>query len=145
MKFHTQQFRHDPDNGIYGDCQRAVIASLLDLELSDVPHFGEDNPDAMEFHDRIDAFLNARGLARFTIAMQGDLEQILLSMSVNNERTVYTLAGRSPRGTNHCVVCRGGKIICDPHPDGGAIVAPCSDGYFWVEAITHAHKEEAAC
>lgn len=34
-----QTILHDPDAGLYGDCQRAVIASLLDLPIDSVPNF----------------------------------------------------------------------------------------------------------
>lgn len=46
MKHHTQRILAAPDsdagndeNGIPGDCLRAAIASSLDLEFDDVPHF----------------------------------------------------------------------------------------------------------
>lgn len=30
---------HAPDSGIYGDCYRAALATILDLPLSSVPHY----------------------------------------------------------------------------------------------------------
>ena len=46
----NQLHKHDPANGVYGDCGRTAIACLLDLHPS--PHFwnGEkaDNPTADE-------------------------------------------------------------------------------------------------
>lgn len=71
MKFHTQEFRHDPENGVYGDCQRAIVASLLGLEMSEVPHFNEGGPDAYGFFERLDSFLFSRGIGRLSIAFDG--------------------------------------------------------------------------
>ena len=39
----TQLNKHDPANGVYGDCGRTVIACLLDLHPSEVPHFWDGN------------------------------------------------------------------------------------------------------
>ena len=42
MKPVDQEFVHRPDIGQHGDCQRAVIASLLELPITEVPHFLQD-------------------------------------------------------------------------------------------------------
>ena len=53
MRLFQQEFLHDPESGIVGDCFRACIATVLsqwepDIELSDVPHFGhEQKTDGM--------------------------------------------------------------------------------------------------
>jgi len=40
MRFHKQLItNHNPESGIFGDCQRTAIACLLDKHPSDVPHF----------------------------------------------------------------------------------------------------------
>jgi hypothetical protein len=38
MTPHKQRFRHDPANGIYGDCWRTAIACLLDIQPEEIPH-----------------------------------------------------------------------------------------------------------
>lgn len=48
-----QAFRHDPDNGVYGDCARTAFATLLGVPRDDVPHFAYDNPIAELFWQRI--------------------------------------------------------------------------------------------
>ncbi len=42
-----QRNHHDPANGIYGDCHRAAIASLLELPMDDVPHFCDADSDCV--------------------------------------------------------------------------------------------------
>ena len=45
MKPVKQLFHHDPANGVWGDCFRAVIASVLSLPVEAVPHFFDGNPE----------------------------------------------------------------------------------------------------
>ena len=55
-----QEFIHKPEIGQHGDCQRVVIASLMNLPMSEVPHFLHDG-DSSEFWDRIQSFLEKYG------------------------------------------------------------------------------------
>lgn len=79
-------------------------------------------------------WLNARGLTSIDICFDGDagcrLEDIFGFMQARNPHTYYLLGGRSPRGTNHTVVCCGPGFEWDPHPDGGFLVGPLDNG-FW--------------
>ena len=136
MKYYKQEVLHDPKTGNFGDCQRAAIATVLQLDMSEVPHFNEGGPDSLEFFDRISEFLNQRGMTLFSIPFQAcPLEDLLRTMGVNNENTVYMLSGTTPRGVNHVVVCKGGKLIHDPHPSNDGLTGPCDDGYWWIEIV----------
>ena len=42
MLLQNQTVKHDPENGLYGDCYRACVACLLNLEVDQVPHFYHD-------------------------------------------------------------------------------------------------------
>ncbi len=138
MRFHTQEYRHDPKNGEYGDCQRAVIASLLDLELSEVPNFNEGGPDSFDFFERLDSFLASKGLGRLSVAFNGDsIVHATRHMAAHySENQPYMLSGKSPRGANHVVIFKGIELLWDTHPDGGGLIGPCTDGYYWVEVLT---------
>lgn len=135
MKYHIQLFRHDPDNGIYGNCHRTALACIFDKDSpADVPHFLEDNCDADTFYERTDAWLLEQGMRSITMPWQAEsLAQMLEVMELRAPGILWILGGVSPRGTNHSVVCRGGEVIHDPHPDGGGVVGPTDDGYFWSE------------
>lgn len=134
MKFHKQLHRHDPANGVYGDCQRTVLACLLDLkEPEAVPHFNHDGcPDGV-FWDRLDGWLRKKGFARWQVYFPGDiaLQDVLQTMGRTNPGMYYQLAGKSPRNTQHVVICVGDAILHDPHPDGGGIVAPDDTNGMW--------------
>jgi hypothetical protein len=47
MKPIDQEFMHDPEKGIIGDCFRACIASILELDINEVPHFYRDHKEMM--------------------------------------------------------------------------------------------------
>lgn len=135
MKYHTQLFRHDPDNGVYGDCHRTALACIFDKDSpADVPHFLADNPSPEVFYQRTDAWLLEQGFRSMAIPWGcADVAQMLEHMAVRAPGIYWILGGVSPRGTNHSVVCCGGQIVHDPHPDGGGVVGPTDDGYFWSE------------
>lgn len=136
MELYKQQVLHDPKNGAYGDCQRAAIATVLQIPIGDVPHFNDGGPPPIEFFDRVNDFLGAKGLVLFSMPFQScPLDDLLRSMSVNNENVIYMLSGTTPRGVNHVVVCKGGKIIHDPHPSDDLLSGPCDDGYWWIDVV----------
>lgn len=106
--FYCEEPRH------YGDCTRAVIAALLDLPISEVPHFLQDaKGSAYEYSITIDAFLEQRGL------------EILWHVALiyywrpGDPDLYHYMSGPSPRhaGIGHAVVGRNGQICHDPHPD----------------------------
>lgn len=109
-----QEFVHRPDIGQHGDCQRAVIASLLDLPISEVPHFLQQaDGDPSDYWDLLQAFLRARGFAYMT--QKARCGSIFFGDDVE---VFHEIAGPSPRGNGvwHAVVGRNGKVVFDPHP-----------------------------
>lgn len=139
MKAQKQLNRHRPEEGIYGDCHRTAIAIILDMDAKDVPHFMDGTPgkgDAEEAHDRIEAWLNARGICTIHVLFPGDmrLNDLLYTVEACNPRSrpVFILGGTSRTGVNHSVVCCDGEIACDPSQNDSGIIGPCDDGFYWV-------------
>lgn len=131
-----QRFVHRPHKGVYADCHRAVLASLLEMNIDTVPHFCQDNPSIEEHNRRIDEWLGARNLAQAGFPLSGTLSDTLLSMAVAAPRAYWMLTGRTKGGFHHSVVCLGGQIVHDPSPDKRVrIVAPCADGNFWATLL----------
>lgn len=119
-----QEFLHKPEEGQYGDCQRAVIASLLDLPASEVPHFcaiAKDEPTA--FWTLLQSFLRSKGFvylrvpARSGAAFFGDEGNVF-----------HEISGPSPRGNGvfHAVVGCNGEIVFDPHPSRAGLAGDSS-------------------
>lgn len=72
-----QRNKHDPENGVYGDCHRAALASLLELPLDEVPHFCDesiykDNAEPLSARER--AWLLSRGLVSINVLYPGGNE-----------------------------------------------------------------------
>lgn len=134
MKFHKQLFRHDPANGIIGDCQRTVFACLLDKDSpADVPHFGEKYIDDQEgWVESIQTYLRGEGYYHVEYAFNGTLDQIMAVHQNINPNLYYLLTGKSKNNTNHVVIARGNQIVWDPAIDDAGIVGPADDGFYWV-------------
>jgi hypothetical protein len=105
-----QEFLHDPPKQ-NGDCLRAVTASLLDLPISQVPHFCEAK-DGEGWFLRWTLWLQGRGLCVVPLCGQQDIAAF------------HVAIGLSRRGNPHAVVMRNGQVVHDPHPtrDGLASV-----------------------
>lgn len=130
-----QRNLHDPANGIWGDCERAAFASIMEIGLDDVPNFGEGGPTTEEFVERQRAWCAEYGLAMVCIPFCGDdgIDPVLRTLGGQPcaSGVHYILAGRSRTGVNHAVVARGGEIVHDPSLTGSGIVGPCDDGHYW--------------
>ena len=136
MRRQKQLYRHEPFKGIHGDCHRTALACLLDIPVEECPHFIGEAVERQEWMARgtlleplnwqvaQEEWLNERGYTTADIVFDGDggcrLEDIFGFMQARNPHTYYLLGGRSPRGTNHTVVCCGAGFEWDPHPDGGS-------------------------
>lgn len=108
----------------YGDCMRACVASILDLHISEVPHFlRESKGDPEGFWNGIYDFCEARGLGYLPVQAE-----------FNPTRAAdfggyHIIGGPSPRGGGllHAVVGFNGAIAFDPHPSkAGLAGAPKS-------------------
>jgi len=143
MKYHIQQFKHDPDNGQYGDCYRTAIACILNLEIEDVPHFFHDGADKETCNARVSEWLRERNLALFSAPYDCSLNRLSEIHASLNPGALCLLSGKSKTGTNHTVIFKDGKIIHDPSPINAGIIAPCideanpeADGlFYWVEVL----------
>lgn len=125
------QVKHDPENGTYGDCFRACVASILELDPDQVPHFCE-NGETINNNERLDAFLASHRLAMFTQLIDGDptREQVLEHVGMLNPSVPYMLCGTDGE-TDHIVVCKGSRVVNNPAWIPQPIVGPNSQG-FWV-------------
>lgn len=110
-----QEFIADPSIGQWGDCKRAVMASLLDLPLSQVPNFlAEAGGDALKYWQLVQRFLGQHGCV--LVEYNGDIggyPDFYGSPDIYHE-----ISGPSPRGNGmlHVVVGCNGKVVHDPHP-----------------------------
>lgn len=108
MKFHTQTLFGGIDAPPHerGNCYQACVASLLDLDLDEVPHFLMHD----DWAPRAQAWYAERGLAFLSYEGNPFANHPLY------ERFVYFAIGPSVRGHMHCVLYRGAQLLHDPHP-----------------------------
>ncbi len=94
-----------------GNCFSACVASLLELPIEEVPHFGSDDTWWATFQ----AWLKTR-----------DLYAVLFKVDSDEQRPpgLHIVSGRSPRHSAlHAVVGEGAKIVHDPHPSRDGLVS----------------------
>lgn len=116
MVFYDQLIPHDPDNNKYGDCFRAVIATLLQESIEEIPHFLEDNASNYDFMKRYSNFLLSRGfmfLNLNTFNMQEFKKSNLIDYPIYHE--ICDISPRFP-SVFHSVVGLDGEVFYDPHP-----------------------------
>ena len=126
MKPVDQQVLHDPDNGKYGDCMRACIASLLELPAEEVPHFfktGNDN----DFDDKLDQYLRWQGYSLLDITYF----EFGRYQGIRGETDIHhIISGYTERGTYHATVGHRGKVVHDPHPSKAGLSSDKEDWIF---------------
>lgn len=112
MKPVDQDRFYDKDKGTRGNCLQATVASILDLNLDDVPNF-MDAPEEIGFWGLFHQYLRSRGF----LALEIQRATLIL------EPDCYYLAhGDSPRGVKHSVIYRKGRLVHDPHPSREGLV-----------------------
>lgn len=123
----------------WGNCQSAVMASILELPLSDVIDTTGEAMRAAGFWEPIYHWLAERGLKMISVPPGDDRLKGTYSIGV----------GPSPRGPfHHAIVCKNGVMVFDPHPsDDGLLeisrhdlIVPMSDA----ETSLHRWKRKDA-
>lgn len=97
-----------------GDCIRACVASITELELAQVPHFVSYRQCATT-----DKHLWWWALIGWFHAHGIDMD---LAPSTQPPDGWSIAEGTGPRGYEHVVVAYDGQYVHDPHPDGGNLV-----------------------
>lgn len=118
MKLVDQEFFHDPEAGIFDDCFRASLATLLGLPITEVPHFLYDGDPDKVFAFKVNRFLATHGLFIMTLPFKGwDFDAWRRENGIGN--IYHILSGPSPRFPclGHSIVGVNGEMYHDPHPD----------------------------
>lgn len=126
--------RHDPPE-TYGDCVRAAVASVMELNTDDVPHFYCDN-NGVAGLQRLREWLGLQGLAPYFIHLPDtlSLDDILSGVNLDNPGIHYILFGNTGDG-DHCVVCCDGEVVHNPSWYPLPLIKACSNGYWSILLI----------
>lgn len=116
--------------GIGGNCEGATIATLLGLDLNDIPDFWDgcdiENPTSEEngilYQKNLNAFLMKHGYRAISLGADGPYVDWCVQIS-KEMKVKHLVGGISPRGYMHSVIWEHGELWHDPHPEGGGVVA----------------------
>lgn len=111
-----------------GNCFEAALASILEINLEDVPDFGSDE----QWLFRLADFLEPLDMFYIEIEPVNLEEETILKPMFNKMSIYHFINGTSPRGGPHACVGRNGFIIHDPHEDGGGLVEIKSWGFIGI-------------
>lgn len=102
---------HAPARGIFGDCYRAALASLLDMPLADVPHFLRYPED--QRRDAYREFLRPLGL--IPVVIPGEIfRSVIVGTGIDCLHLI--LGAAKDDGCPHTCVGRNCVIVHDPGP-----------------------------
>lgn len=126
MKPVMQTRLHGAD-GAPGNCFAACIASILGVPIESVPQPTEaDRESWADYWSYVGAFLWDRGFALVHVPFP-ELQKVTARHWTTCDALddvsgpYYIGSGPSPRGSDHSVVMRDGRIEHDPHPSGDGI------------------------
>ncbi|MHA3059942.1 hypothetical protein ACX1N5_03950 [Acinetobacter sp. ANC 4636] len=136
--------------GLGGNCESATIATLLSLNIEDVPSFWEgidtDSPTAsgngIFYQDNLNRFLHKHGYKMLNLGVIEDPTEENQNWVIEISKHLgvkHLVAGISPRGHMHSVIYEHGELWHDPHPEGGGVI-PCQVCLL-VPIFTEAHGE----
>lgn len=140
MKPVNCQIKHSPENGTYGDCLRACVASILELDSNDVPHFLHDNCNTETMIERMKEFLKPRSLKPFWLFFDGEsveMQDVLNHMAKINSGIYYMLYGATESG-DHVVIAHNDKIVHNPSWINAPFVKCNSNGFWSVMVFVYA-------
>lgn len=124
MKPTDQTILHDPANGVFGNRMSAVLASLLHIDVEQVPLFVSDG-----WQIELNAWLRPYGLAYISFSRDVWLAAM---RDFGITGCHHEVAGISPRfaDANHACVGHDAQQVFDPHPSRSGLESVASCGVF---------------
>lgn len=116
--------------GIGGNCEGATLATLLSLDINDMPDFWEgcditkpfDSQNGQRYQENLNTFLAKHGYRSISLGADGPHVEWCVEIS-KQMKVKHLVGGISPRGYMHSVIWENGELWHDPHPEGGGVVA----------------------
>lgn len=118
--------KHEPDNGIYGDCFRTAIACILGFDNPEsIPLFAPVEDQKKSYVD----FLDSIGYILFEIPwkVNDSIKSPLEFMEYYYPNLPYLFSGLSKRGVGHVAIYQGETLIHDTFPGGNGICSAFID------------------
>lgn len=119
---------------VYGNCFAAVIASMLEVPITEVPNvevfFHMSHP---HWSIIMDTWLKSKGWElwgddryrcfhpEFANRSMGN-DEYLGDACIKLKNNLYLASGLSARGVHHICIYKNGKLVWDPHPSREGLV-----------------------
>jgi len=121
--------------GLGGNCEGATIATLLGLNIEDVPSFWEGidikttdtDESGVIYQENLNSFLRQHGYRMLNLGVTKYPKAQDINWVIEVSKAIgakHLVAGISPRGHMHSVIYEHGQLWHDPHPEGGGVI-PC--------------------
>ena len=121
--------------GLGGNCEGATIATLLGLNIEDVPSFWEGidikttdtDESGVIYQENLNSFLRQHGYRMLNLGVTKNPKAQDINWVIGVIKAIgakHLVAGISPRGHMHSVIYEHGQLWHDPHPEGGGVI-PC--------------------
>lgn len=120
----------------HGDCLRACVASLLEQEPDQVPHFAK-NGDGDEQHALLIDYLAKRQMVASVIPFGGEmtLGEVCRKVVDAYGSLKFILMCSTIRDVNHAVICSNGRVLHDPAKYKNEILKPVIEHNHWFVII----------
>lgn len=142
MKPVKASINHDPENGTYGDCFRAVMASIFELNRDAVPHFFDGGVSAEQGFQAVDEWLARAGLTYVETGYPaGDFINAIdfvKATGASYPGFFLIIGGSVNEGVNHVVIAKDGETVHDPAVNGLGLAGPNSAGYYTIGFLVSA-------
>lgn len=119
-----QTILHAPDDGRFGNCLSAVLASLLHLPIEQIPSFTAPGP---QWQRDLNRWLRQFGLAYVQVSAFD-----AWAADTGIEGCWHEIGGTTPRfaDVEHAMVGTDGRPVFDPHPSDAGVEAITAHGIF---------------
>lgn len=121
------------DGSVRGNCLRACLASILEIDIDSIPFFEDmDREWHTPFFDFLDDNnLEFEGTGYFGVGRPDKMKEFMEYEGIDG---YVIVGGKSPRTWvkgGHAVVYKDGKLIHDPHPSRDGILE--MEDYFMIK------------
>lgn len=120
--------------GLGGNCESATLATLLGLNIEDIPSFWEgvdkdlaSNTAGAKYQENLNNFLAQHGYKMLNLGVASNPSEANQQWVIDVSKGIgvkHLVGGISPRGYMHSVIYENGELWHDPHPEGGGVI-PC--------------------
>jgi hypothetical protein len=143
LRLQKQTIAHDSTTGRNGNCFAAALASIIGIDVQNVPHFYEDASSDSSGIDAVIAkwigqWLAGIGLMKISTLVQADsLNEVIDTIEELQSFPGYPVlvSGTTSAGVAHVVIVKDGAVLWDPSTSNAGLAGPIVEGFWLIEWI----------